>query len=313
MCLTWAIGCLGPGPTLPDVPMPNGTSEATAEGSGTSGSDPTASDTTGTPPGSTTMMPTDGSSGPAEPSSGEPPETSCETDVDLCDAWILPPGAAAWQPRALDPASSFAPGGPVVAAFEVAQTRQGYVITESTYHVLDLVAGEWVGEGQLTNVMPEAAMHGGLNAAFSISTDAPDHDETITLFAADGTYWVYELASATASFTLVATGMNRPGWEGPNSPAFAEIRGYWVDLDNAQGWAEGDIERLCGMAGPLVPHGVATTSSQVYVQDGGYCFDFFPPQPFAAFAPFALPDAPPPTAIGAALFGEADGLWIFRG
>ena len=60
---------------------------------------------------------------------------------------------------------------------------------------------------------------------------------------------------------------------------------------------------------------MVTTSgvSRVCLQDIGNCFDYYAPQEYVSFTPFDYPGAPPHAAIGAILYNNVGGLWVFRG
>ena len=118
--------------------------------------------------------------------------------------------------------------------------------------------------------------------------------------------------SAGSTFELIEEGISPPYWEGPDSPLFGDMKDGYLDLDNAEGWYTGDVVALCGFGMPL-GYAVMVTTSGVSVQDIGNCFDYYPPQPYASFPPFGYMMAPPHEAIGAVLYNNVGGLWVFRG
>lgn len=305
-----AAGCLGAGPTLPEPPPQAGSSEGTTTGGSPSDASTTGGLDTETGVGTGVGTGVADSTGAIDSSSGEPPPEDCETNVDACDTWLLRPGTVAWEARRTFYDSPHAPAALALAAFDIDESNEGYVLTQSTYHVMDLVAGEWVGSGPLVDVMPAVAAYGGLVAAYSVHNVG--RQETATLLAADGHYWIYVYSSVGPVFTFYQEGVSRPGWEGPYSPAFADMKDNFVDLQDAEGWYAGGVMALCGF-GEDYGFAPMVTTSGVSVQEIGSCFDFYPPQTYESFAPFGYASAPPHAAVGAMLYNDVGGLWVFRG
>jgi hypothetical protein len=317
------MGCAGGGPSLPDRPMLAGSSEGGTGGGPTSAASATGmvsttsgASATGMIDAETGVVDSSGSSGSNESSSGEPPQEDCENNVDFCDTWFLRPGTNVWEARRLDPDSPHAPRATVVAAFDIEQTGVGYVLTADTYHELDLGNEQWMAAGPLVDIMQEAQQYGSLRSAFSQPGDSI-YDQAMVLVAADGHWESYGYTILGNSFTHLMEGfIDDPpgtGWSGPNAPPVNEVTALWLDMENSQGWVMGNVLALCGAGDLLSSHMMVLSANEAHTVEVGWCFDFFPPTPIDQYPPFTYPLAPPPADIGAGLYNEAEGLWIFRG
>lgn len=246
------------------------------------------------------------------------PSTNCDEDPAACTSWILTPGSNQWVAAALDVGSTLAPTEPVRAAFDVESELEGFVVTDTRLHVVDLASRLWVRSENRGDALPELGADEIL-VAYSIPAywgemfGGPPGVESITFLSASTAY-IYNYAIDTQSFTFdLSTTDLGAAWDAPAAPSQGAMQASWLDLTNAEGWAQGSIMQLCGVDGPLEPHTVVLAEGNVYVADAGYCFEFFEPVPHAAFAPFELPGAPGSDETGATLYNETLGLWAFRG
>lgn len=282
------------------------------------GTDPTT--TAPEPTAATTAMADSGGSteDPADSGSTTAPPASCDDDPAACTAWILTPGSGQWVAEALDVDSTLAPTEPVRAAFDVESELEGIVITDTRVHVVDLASRLWVRSENRSEALPELG-DDEILVAYSVPAywgemfgGAPGL-EGVTLLSATTVYiYAYEIDTQTFTFDSSTTDFG-PAWGAPAAPSRMAMQAAWLDVTNAEGWAQGDIMQLCGVAGELGPYAAVLSEGNVHVSDSGYCFEFFDPVPYPAFAPFELPGAPESAVAGAALYNETMGLWILRG
>ncbi|MEM7158970.1 MAG: hypothetical protein AAF799_39395 [Myxococcota bacterium] len=243
----------------------------------------------------------------------DPPPASCDDDPAACSVWILPSGAGGWMPLALD--GALAPTETVRAAFDVESELEGFVVTDTRVHVVDLAARAWVRQDNRADVLPELGEEEVL-VAYSIPSTWGSGDGTaegVTFLTADTIYlYNYQIATQTFVFESALTDFSDP-WDAPAAPMPAQMRASWLDVTNADGWYDADIMRLCGTAGNPGPYVAVVATDQVHVNDAGYCFEFDEPVSLGAFPPFSLAEAPGPEDVGALLYNETLGLWAFRG
>ena len=239
------------------------------------------------------------------------PQT-CEPAPETCEYWLLAPMEKQWQRVPVDPNAAFAPKGPVLTAIALEPQQQIYVLTADSYHVFSTTTKTWTTAGGRDDIFPQIAgqmlFHGT-----GLTNKPPD---VIVTLAAGTEAFAYTYLADSASFQLDAqVPCCGPNWVGPNAPPnpLAAVRAGWARIGDPDGWIAGDLQTLCGLAEPTPVYGysIAIGDGFVYPQDIGYCFDFYPPVPFAQFPPFGYPGAPANNLIGGAAWVE--GLYIFRG
>lgn len=282
------------------------------------GSDP--STTAPEPTAATTELADSGGSTEAPDDTGATtaPPASCDEDPAACTAWILTPGSGQWVAEALDVDSTLAPTEPVRAAFDVESELEAIVITDTRLHVVDLASRLWVRSENRSDALPELG-DDAILAAYSVPAywgemfgGPPGLEGVLVLSATTAYSYTYAIDTQTFTFDSSTTDFGA-AWDAPAAPSRMAMQAAWLDVTNAEGWAQGDIMQLCGVAGELGPYAGVLSEGDVHVSDAGYCFEFFEPVPHAAFEPFGLPGAPASTEAGAALYNETMGLWILRG
>jgi hypothetical protein len=252
----------------------------------------------------------DGSSG--GDSTGGPPSMSCADDPAACDAWVLPPGAAAWEPITIGGPTALAPEGDVLAAFDIEAPEIAFVVTGSDVSILDLATRSWTSKRDFAATFPDV---GGdpLRSAFSVPASMTDVDtESVTLGSSDTAY-IYEYDIPSEAFTFVEATVFGAGWALPEAPMGADVRAMWVDIANAHAWIDPTTPTPCGVDIPIGPTLPVVAGANVHVMEAGACFEFFTPVSYTEFEPFSLPGAPDVELVGGALYSESRGLWIFRG
>jgi hypothetical protein len=287
------------------------TSSATTSGSATDGTTEgiggttTALDSTGT----ADSMPTD---------STDAIPTECDEDPAACTVWLLPSGSDQWIPLALDSESTLVPTDAVRAAFDIESELEGFVLTDTRLHVVDLAARQWVRTNDRNDALPELG-NDEILVAYTVPSEwgamfgGDPNLESVTFISATTAYlYDYEIDARAFSFSMSTTRFG-PEWGAPAAPSPNTLRAAWLDVTNEPGWFQADIMQLCGMMGPPGPYVGFIAAGEVHLQDAGYCFEFADPVGLDAFDPFTLPGAPVAADIEAALYNETMGLWVFRG
>lgn len=239
------------------------------------------------------------------------PQT-CELAPETCEYWLLPDKGQQWQRVAVDPNAAFAPKETVLTAVALEPQKQIYALTANNYHVFSTLTKTWIAAGKRDSIFPQIAGQ-TLYHGTGLTTSPPD--VIVTLIAGTEAF-AYTFQAGTSTFKLDAqVPCCGDDWVGPNAPPdpVTSVRAGWARLDDPDGWIPGNPTDLCALDPPMPLYGysVAIGDGLVYPQDIGYCFDFYPPIPYAQFTPFSYPGAPPNNLVGGAAW--IDGLYIFRG
>lgn len=235
---------------------------------------------------------------------------ACEQDLATCEYWLLPAGTQQWERVAVDPLATFAPKETVLAAISLAPQQTIYALTATSYHMFSTEKRVWTAAGARDSILPQISGQ-ALAHATGLTVDAPD---TIVTLVAGTEAFSYTYVGATNTFDYVGkTPCCGEDWTGPNAPDPFAVRDSWSKIGDPEGWTPTDVQGLCGLDEPVPVFGyqVSIGDELVYPQDVGYCFDFYPPVPYAQFTPFSYPGAPPNELIGGVEY--VDGLWVFRG
>ena len=235
---------------------------------------------------------------------------ACEEDLETCAYWRLPAGQGVWQRVAVEPGAAFAPKEAVVTAIALAPQQQIFVLTASSYHVLDAGTQQWVAAGNRDEVFPALAGR-TLRHGSSLTAYAPD---TIVHLVADADVLAFTFVADDNDFRLdLEVPCCGPHWVGVNTPPDPLlVRAGYGKLGNDEGWIPGDVQALCPdqMPPELFGYGLAIGDGFVYPYDVGYCADFYSPIPYDEFPPFTYPGRPANDLVAGAAW--LDGLWIFR-
>lgn len=252
-------------------------------------------------------------------------DDNCDGAIDegACGLWFLARGATTWQAfardatRDADPlrASPDAPTMPVRAAVDIESAGVAFVLTDATYHVLDLTTRAWTSSGAREVIFPQA-MGRSLVTAFSVPASHPapgGTEEGVTLAFRDGVVsYAYDLRARTWRYVSAAA---VPKWTGAFAPSYVEARLSWLDIDNSEGWVTQSPASFCPAgtttATRVGPYMGVVTSSAVHIADAGYCWAWVSRTTSTSFAPFALRGAPRLDAVGALFY--RGGLWAIGG
>lgn len=239
-------------------------------------------------------------------------EWACESGE--ARLWVHPSGGTEWARYALDPASPSAPSGAVRGAFNVDSANEAYVLTDSSYHVLDIGSRSWVRTGPLGGPFPEV---GG--ATILSATSVPGRHTgspgmvSVTLLLHDGLsghaeVYDYDVDTRTFTHTDTVDPCCDEQWESPLSPATGDVTARWLDVDNEDGWPDPTTE--CE-SGPTAAVYLGTlTPTHVHVEDTGSCFQYVERTAYGDFPPFGRAGAPSATSLGATFWHG--GLYVLR-
>lgn len=299
--------------SLGDVTGSSGNSNATAwsggDATGSSTGDDSASSTT--PMGTTSTSATTDDSVTSTSDTTGPGAQSCAEDESACNAWFLAPGAMEWEALTIGGPAALAPSGSVLAAFDIEASQVGFVITADEVVRVDLATRAWVSKVAFDALFDEVNV--AVESAYSIPAywaNMPGAPESIALVGIDVAF-IYEYDQGADAFEFDQAVTLGAEWNGPDAPPEGSVREMWLDVTNGQGWVDANISRACPDAdGPVGPY-IAVVTDEVQILDAGYCFAFFPPVDYAAFAPTGRPGAPPVERIGGIAYNETLGLVVF--
>ncbi len=246
--------------------------------------------------------------------------TTCVEHLETCGFWRLPEGASAWERHPLyegeEPAH--APGAPILAAFDISARDEGFVLTTQGYHVIDTKTLTWIRSGSLAEDFPSVVGKNILAAYATPDGEAgnmPTGRDGIAIFTPSNVY-LYELTLASGAIKETDTvACCDDQWKSPQAPETAEIRAFWIALDDADPWGDYSLAE-CEGAPPgstLDWYGAAITDNRVHLQNIGTCFDFVVEMPFSSWHPFDQAGGPADAnEVGAGFLNGGD-VWIFRG
>ncbi len=246
--------------------------------------------------------------------------SACVEHLETCGFWRLPEGATSWErhPLYTGEQPAHAPTEPVLAAFDISARGEAYILTAESYHVLDLQSLAWIRSGTLAAEFPTVAGKPILAAYATPDGEAGNMEtgnDSIAIFTPT---IVYLFSLKLGTHEVKASGSEpccEDQWKSPQAPATADIRAFWIALDDADPWGEFSLDN-CEGAPPgtiLDWYGAAITDSRVHLQNIGTCFDFVAELPFKGWHPFAQSGGPASALeVGAGFLNEGD-VWIFRG
>lgn len=241
---------------------------------------------------------------------------------DTCGLWFLPRGATAWQAFARDVGreqvpprpSPHAPALPVRAAVDIESLGLAYVLTDTTFHLLDLGTRAWVDSGPRTQLLPESA-GASLVTAYTVPAhhgDPTGMNEGVVLHFRDRVLH-YQFALASRAMRFTRRDPIAP-WTGTHAPSLDRVRLCWLDLQNSEGWITQNPASFCPPGTTtdtrVGPYFAMITDTAVHTADAGYCFQWIATVPHSTFPPFRLPGAPAPAALGATW--HRGGVWALR-
>jgi len=220
-------------------------------------------------------------------------------DRNACGLWQFNGATGAWSTFALDAMAEVgapSPNAPTSAirfALDIESLRIAYVFTNTTYHVLDAQTRQWTASGSRATLISQLAGADAF-AGWTIPAGHGGGDpnlESAAILTTDGVINL-QFDIAARHFTFRQTDPV-PMWTSPG-PTYTRVRAVWLDLTNAYRWVTTAPSSLCATDMTTTgPYAAAIAGDQVHIYEAGYCYAWAPTVPFATFAPFARPNAPP--------------------
>ena len=225
-----------------------------------------------------------------------------EVDGDgVCGIWILLGGLNQWLAMALDPnGSPHAPTFPIEAAFAVHDLDRIWVVTHSTYHVIDRVQLNWVASGNRDALFPEVSGT-TITAGVCIPAYWGDGVNAWLALTATSVPWTYNLDVTTETFSFVAGDPYEPEWSAVLAPDPANLRAAWLDLYNDWGYASGSPQAICGQGGNTIGpyYAFLTSQGSIHLFEASSCNEFYDAPPANSWSIFTTPGAPDPAVVRA--------------
>jgi cysteine-rich repeat protein len=193
-----------------------------------------------------------------------------------------------------------APQSEIVGAASVTTRNQGYVFTASTYHLFDTNTLTWIDHGNLSPTFSEVS---GPNITSGQGAKSNDGTESHVYIIEGEWYNLYHVDTNTGAVSHHTTGqIDWSAKTGPH-PTPADVKTYWIALENDQGWVDASPE-LCGSeeTEAVAYQGSITHGGTLTIYECSYCFDFIDQMPLGQFPPFSLFDAPAANDISAAFY-----------
>ncbi len=238
---------------------------------------------------------------------------SAEVDGDgVCGIWTLALGSTKWTVKGMNSASSpHAPATGIEAAFPIEDLDQVWVLTHTTYHVLDTLTQNWTGSGPRGQYFPEVSGKTLLAGAGASAAYIGTSWARIFLYTTDTLYY-YAFNVITKTNQLDTTDPMSAMGGPPHKPEPTQIDAAWMDLYNAYGWVtQGNPQQMCGgQCKPQVERYLGMLASgKVHLFDT-CCDEFFLSSSAATWSIFKYTGAPT-AAIARGAAWTNDRLYIF--
>ena len=221
--------------------------------------------------------------------------------------WSISDTNAGWAQTPITTANSpNAPAGPILAAANVDQRNQAYVVTATTFHVLSLPGKQWVESGPLNSRFPGLP---GQEVQAAQGVSWPGDTSDITFVVGDFAY-IYHVDNTSGTVTADAQNPKQVDWSSdPQAPDRSQIKTRWLDLYNAHDWLQGNPNELCGAnATSIGPNSESIVNSgTLYAKDVGPCFKTFAVMPLGSFAPFTVSPRPAASDVVAGFYMSQSG------
>jgi len=217
------------------------------------------------------------------------------------------------------------PPADVVAAFDVEAMGEAYVLTASTYHVLDLADRVWVTSGPLANLLPGLSGTPVYAVSIPASYDglgATGSERALVTTTAGQTY-AFDHMTGTRRWRAdrVESCCPASSWAAAGAPSFSDIRAAWFDSNNMRRLYPHHTP-LCaaaGGAGTEFAYYALLASPSLHYLESTHCMEFAPPINSTDREPFGgtrvgpgSPLEPNPASVGAMFYHETDRtIWTF--
>ncbi len=221
-----------------------------------------------------------------------------------CTLWRLADGASRWEPV---PTTGDAPTTEVHAAFDIESTGNAIVLTETTYHVLDIDAARYTASGRISDFIP--SFEGHPSVATSVPAAHSDGENESVMIASGTHVFVYGFSLATGRLNFdrrIAASELGPDWGTPHAPSLGRLDGVWTALEDDERWTN----VICPGGARNEIYAAYLSNGRVHVYASGHCFGFMESYAFDAFGPFRNADAPASEDVAASFYHRGD-VWVF--
>ncbi|MFT5358943.1 MAG: hypothetical protein ACI9KE_006184, partial [Polyangiales bacterium] len=249
-------------------------------------------------------------------------EPECEEPVGARSCWLWASTGANWNSYPEPTGGANEPSSDVVAAFDVEAMGEGYVLTNTTFHVLRLSDRAWLASGPLTGLLS------GLDAppAYALSipaTHSGTGQERLELVTTSGVRFSFDHRTGTRSWTAAGSAgcCDSAAWSSPNALAFEDIRAAWFDPTNTRNIYNDIADPLCpaaeGYEGDIAFATFLSDDRMLHQLESQNCFEFAPPwdaeedEPFGGLRFGGSGPDPRPEAARAAFYHESNSsVWV---
>jgi hypothetical protein len=227
--------------------------------------------------------------------------------------WILEEGSSTFTTQdMIAPGDAHAPTGVIEAAFAVEEAGKIWVVTYTTYNVMDMNTLAWIDSGDRDTIFGLDPVHSVFAMTSTPSWYTGESGATIALYVT-GNRHTYAYDLDTDDITLLTSEGYDGAWDNYWAPAHTHIRAAWLDTENARGWAaEGNPADICGAPSTQMAAYLAVMSLDgvVHLYDDEWCNDFVAVPAGSDFGFFTYANAPGPTDVEAIAWTGTD-LIIF--
>ena len=223
--------------------------------------------------------------------------------------WILEEGSSTFVTEDMvSPGDPHAPTSTIEAAFAVEEAGKIWVLTYTTYNIMDMDTRTWIDSGDRDTIFGLDPVHSVFATTATPSWYTGMEGATVVLYVT-GNRHTYGYDLDTDEITLMASEGYDGAWDNYWAPAHTHIRCAWVDVDNARGWAtEGNPAEICGAPSTEMAAYLAVMSLDgvVHLYDEEWCHDFVAVPAGSDFGFFTYANAPGPTDVEAVAWTGTD-------
>ena len=244
-------------------------------------------------------------------------DNDCDAQVEqdgdgVCGIWWLE--GSSWKKDALNPSGSLhAPSSPIEVSLSLEEWDEVWVLTGSSYHILDPDTRTWTDSGNRDAIFPTLA---GVSLQAGYAVAAQYHSDGMIYLYLNGEdmAWIVQLNRPSMTSSLVGSYdmSTLTDWQSSLAPAPTQLVGSWIDIYNHNDWGVGSPAASCASSASTLGTYMAflDSSGRVYFYDGNWCYQFVSATSAAGVAFFNYPGSPPPD-IAQAITWTGDRVFFF--
>lgn len=220
-------------------------------------------------------------------------EPACEEPTGAGSCWLWVSSGTNWTSYPEPDGGANEPTQDVVAAFDVEAMGEAYLLTNTSFHVMQISDQTWIASGSLASLLA------GLDAppAFALTIPAAQTTtgrERLELTTTSGARFFFDHQTGTRRWTPAggdANCCNSMAWTRPNAPDFEDIQAAWFDPTNTTRIYNNTADPLCpaaaGHTGPIAFAAfVSREGPSLHHLESQNCFEFAPPTDAVEDEPF---------------------------